>query len=79
MEDEDKRTRRRTVSLSHREATLIDQARGDVPMARWLREAAIEKLSRDLGIPRDAVDTARRAAPRRRNYAEREEQARLRV
>lgn len=71
MKDEDKRTRRRTVSLSPREATLIDQARGDVPMARWLREAAIERLSRDLDIPPEAVDTARRAAPRRRNYAER--------
>jgi hypothetical protein len=46
-------------------------------MARWLREAAIERLSRGLGIPPEAFDTAGRAAPRRRNYVEREEQARL--
>ena len=44
-------------------------------MARWLREAAIERLSRGLGISPEDVDTARRAAAE--DYAEREEQARL--
>jgi hypothetical protein len=59
------------VKLSETAVALIDEARGEMPRAQWLRVAAIEKLSRDTGIPVEALDGGRRAAPRRRNFADR--------
>lgn len=59
------------VWLPQAAVALIDEARGEMPRAQWLRVAALEKLSRDAGIPLADLETARRAAPRRRNYSER--------
>ena len=61
----------RQAVLSRDELERIDEARGEAPQGQWLRTAALEKLSRDTGIPLEALDGARRAAPRRRNYSER--------
>ena len=71
MDDQDKRTERPSVTLSPAELAHVNQARGNMPRAQWLREAVLEKLERDgYGIE----DTARRPARRRRNYSERQHQ-----
>jgi hypothetical protein len=71
MDDSDKRTERPSVTLSPAELRQVNQARGDMPRAQWIREAVLEKLERDgYGIE----DTARRPARRRRNYSERQQQ-----
>jgi len=69
MDDADKHTERHSASLSPNEIALINQVRGqDVPMARWLREAAMQRVAAELGVdPRDLDGAKRRPAPRRRN------------
>ena len=68
MSNEDKRTERPGIPLSPNEMTLIDQARGETPRARWIREAVLERLERE-GV--DVTDDARRPAARRSNYRQR--------
>jgi len=50
------------VTLSANEVALVDECRRGGYRAPWLRQAVLEKLSRDTGIPLDALDGA---APRR--------------
>ena len=47
MDPADKRTARPGIPLSPNEMALIDQARGETPRARWIREAVLEKLDRE--------------------------------
>jgi len=68
---EDKYTVSRVVWLSGHLDAMVDEIRRETPRAQWLRVAAMEKLSRDLGIPLADLEPARRAAPRRRNFSER--------
>ena len=57
------------VPLSRRQFDLIDRLRGDTPMGRWIREAAMERAARELGTdPEDLGRQAAGQAPRRANY-----------
>ena len=72
LADADKRsTRNRSVKLSDNDLDWIDQARGTTPRAQFIREGALEKAARELGVPAGELDTARRSAPRSRNRKER--------
>ena len=73
LADPDKRVKVST-NLSGNEQALIDQARGSIPKARYMRDAILEAVARDLGVPVGELDTARRAAPRSRNRKERTEE-----
>jgi hypothetical protein len=69
----------KTVKLSELDVALIDEIRPeDVPIGQWLRVVAMEKVAQVAGIPLEELDTARRAAPRRRNKSERQPQRRKR-
>jgi len=66
-----------SVHLSRRVRDMITA--DGIPVGQWLWNAALEKLSRDTGLPAEDIDPARRPAPRRVNYgkrrqADREEQ-----
>jgi hypothetical protein len=79
MEPSDVRKNFPSVALSDREQAFTDQARGDIPFSRYAREALLEKAARDLGVSLDdmeSLDTARRPAPRRPNYAHRQDKQR---
>jgi hypothetical protein len=65
----DWRRTRGGVPLSDYELDLVNQARGATPMGRYFREAVLAAAAADLGITLDEVDTERRPAPRRPNYA----------
>ena len=62
------------VPLSRRQFDLIDRLRGEVPMGRWIREAAMERAGRELGTDPDGLgrQTAGQAS-RRANYRERQQ------
>jgi hypothetical protein len=71
---EDVRRPEYTATLSEAEVAFVDQACGSVPKAAYAREALLEKAARDLGMTMEDLedlDTVRRQAPRRPNYAER--------
>jgi hypothetical protein len=66
------------IVLTPRQRTIIDQARGSEPLARYTREALLEKAARDLGCSLEdleELDTARRPAPRRQNRQQQREDA----
>ncbi len=70
VSDQDRRRNFKSVPLSDTELAAIDQARGEMPLGQWLREAAHEKLARD-GY--DVTDEARRSAARRQNQRQRQQ------
>ena len=72
--DDDKRTLPGVIHLSPNEHRSISDVQGDTPLGRWIREAALDRLARELGVPAEGLDGAKRAAPRRRNYKERQRQ-----
>lgn len=72
LADEDKRTTHVSVRFSASENELIRQVLGGMPKAQYVRDAVLRQLSEDTGIPVGELDTARRAAPRSRNYSERQ-------
>ena len=65
IDEADKRSERVDSRVSPRELALIAKLAGEqeVPTSQWVRDAILEKLGREAGYE----DTARRAAPRRRN------------
>jgi hypothetical protein len=71
MSEQDRYDNRATVPLSDLQMTAVEgaRARRGMPRGAWLREAVEEKLERE-GI--EIVDEARRPAPRRQNYSERQ-------
>jgi hypothetical protein len=71
VQEQDRRTARPTLALSPREFAAVEQARGEMPRSAWLRDAVMEKLARE-GVK--VADDARRAAPRRQNHSERQQQ-----
>ena len=73
LADADKRsTRNRSIKLSDNDLDWIDQARGTTPRAQFIREGALEKAARELGVPVGELDTAQRSAPRSANYKDRQ-------
>lgn len=70
MRREDVRWNQCNVMLSDRERAFVDRARGSEPMARYNRQAVLEKAARDLGYDIEDLDV-RRASPRQRNHSER--------
>ena len=65
IDEADKRSERVDSRVSPRELALIEKlaAEQEMPDSQWVRDAILEKLGREAGYE----DTARRAAPRRRN------------
>ena len=74
LTDDDKRTIPVVIHLSPNEHQGISEVQGDTPLGRWIREAALDRLARELGVPAEGLDGAKRPAPRRRNYKERQQQ-----
>ena len=74
LSDDDKNDRQHNIKLSANLEALINETRGDTPLGQWVRTAAAEKLARELGVSAEDLDGAKRAAPRRRNYKERQRQ-----
>ena len=70
VNEQDKRTKRPTATLSPREMAAVNEARGEMPVAAWIREAILEKLAGN-GI--EVTDEARRPLPRRQNHSERQQ------
>jgi hypothetical protein len=72
--EEDRRTKRPSIPLSPHELTLVDQAARKAGMTRgsYQRAAVLAQAATDLGLDPGELDTARRPAPRRRNYRERQ-------
>lgn len=48
---EERRTIKKQVSFNPAEFEALERARGDVPFARWLREAGLEKAGREHQPP----------------------------
>jgi hypothetical protein len=65
IDNPEKRSERVDVRVSSTELSLIVKlaTEQDIPDSQWVRGAILEKLQREAGYE----DTARRAAPRRRN------------
>jgi hypothetical protein len=65
IDDQDKRSERADSRISPRELALMTRlaSEQEIPNSQWIRDAIVEKLGREAGYE----DTARRAAPRRRN------------
>jgi len=74
LDEDDRRTERPSVPLSPRELALVDQARGEVPRGRYLREAVMEVVARNLGITEGDVDTASREATRQPNRSKQQQE-----
>jgi|SRR5271166_2646812 len=72
LQGEDRRTRRASVPLSPRELALVDQARGEMPLGRYMRMLVLEGAAAGLGLDPDDVQPAGREAPRRPNYSKRQ-------
>ena len=75
ISDEDQRGERRKIRLYPSEWAAITKLAGDAPPVQWIRDAALERMAAELGIPVTDLDSARRPAPRRRNYARRNDTA----
>jgi hypothetical protein len=76
LREEDVRRPEYTATMSEQERSFVDRARGAATMAAYAREALLEKAARDLGMTMEDLedlDTVRRQAPRRPNYAQRQD------
>jgi|GEM_PF-3786662 len=69
---EDRHDDPRSVPLSARELKRVNQARGEMPLGRYMRMLVLEGAAADLGLDPDDLNTVGRQAPRRRNYSERQ-------
>ena len=75
ISDQDQRGERRKIRLYPSEWDAITRLAGDAPPVQWIRDAALERLAAELGISMSELDSARRPAPRRRNYTRRDNAA----
>ena len=73
LSDDDTLGRKRSVNFSPNLETLTTEAAAaqDIPFGQYVRIAVTEKLARELGVTPEDLDGAKRPAPRRRNYSER--------
>ena len=76
MSDDDTLDRKRSVNFSPNLEALTTEAAAaqDIPFGQYVRIAVTEKLARELGVSPEDLDGAKRPAPRRRNYKDRQQQ-----
>ena len=74
LSDDDTLGRKRSVNFSPNLEALTTEAAAaqDIPFGQWVRIAVTEKLARELGVSPEDLDGAKRPAPRRRNYKDRQ-------
>ena len=76
LSDDDTLGKKRSVNFSPNLEALTEEAAAaqDIPFGQYVRIAVTEKLARELGVSPEDLDGARRPAPRRRNYKNRQQQ-----